>query len=123
MNQMIKMKRVKNPELERVISELKKSSIVNGVSVWRKVAEDLSKPTRRKRVVNIYSIERHAKPGEIVVVPGKVLGTGELTKKVVVAAYTFSSSAYQKIKEKGDALSLLELVKKNPKGEKVRILG
>jgi len=56
-------------------------------------------------------------------VPGKVLGTGELNKKITVAAYTFSEQAVQKINAKGKCLSIKELVEKNPKGNKVRIMG
>jgi len=57
-------------------------------------------------------------------VPGKVLGTGEISKKITIAAHTFSSSACDKIlNAKGEILTISELIKKNPKGSKVRILG
>jgi large subunit ribosomal protein L18e len=52
-----------------------------------------------------------------------VLGTGELNKKITVAAYTFSEQAIQKINAKGKAMSIKELVEKNPKGNKIRIMG
>lgn len=114
---------MKHEQLTQLISELKKNSIVNDVKIWKRVALDLERPTRIQRTVNIYKIEQNARPDEIIVVPGKVLGTGELTKKVKVAAYNFSDSAYKKIKEKGEAISIQELLKINPKGKKVRILG
>ena len=121
---MLKSKmRTTNPHMERLVRELKKASIDNGVGIWKRVAEDLEKSNRNRRIVNVYSIERNSKEGETVVVPGKVLGTGEISKKVTVAAYNFSDSAYKKIKENGEALSLMELVKKNPKGKDVRIIG
>ncbi|MFC1648459.1 50S ribosomal protein L18e [Nanoarchaeota archaeon] len=113
----------KNPQMAKLVQELKKSSIEQGVGIWKRVAEDLEKPSRKRREVNIYLIDRIAKDGETLVVPGKVLGTGELGKKVKVAALNFSDSAYSKIKAKGEALTLLELMKKNPKGKDVRILG
>ena len=72
---------------------------------------------------NIYKIEKYAKDNEIVVVPGKVLGTGMLNKKVTVAAYNFSQEAYSKINAKGNAISIKNLVQKNPKGEKIRLMG
>ena len=69
-------------------------------------------------------IVEYAKPGETVVVPGKVLGLGEVTQKVDVAAYQFSISAVEKIKlAGGNTLSLWELMEKNPKANKVRIIG
>ncbi len=113
----------KNFQLRKTIKELKKASIENDAAIWKRVAEDLDKPNRDRRAVNIYKIERNAKDGETIVVPGKVLGTGELNKDVKVAAYNFSSSAYRKVKEAGEALTLKELVDNNPEGEGVRILG
>mgnify|MGYP005838189623 CR=1 FL=1 len=114
---------MKHAQLTQLVKELKKNSIENNVKIWKRVATDLEKPTRRRREVNIYSIDQNAEKNETIIVPGKVLGTGELSKKVVVAAFNFSESAYNKIKEKGEAITIQELVKRNPKGEKVRIIG
>ena len=102
---------------------LKKTAIENDVAIWKRVASDLEAPTRRRRVINVYKLDKFTKDNEIVVVPGKVLGTGELNKKITVAAYTFSEQALQKINAKGKALSIKELVEKNPKGSKIRIMG
>ena len=68
---------------------------------------------------------RVAQPAQrAVVVPGKVLSVGDLTKKVEVAALTFSAEAKRKIEEaKGRTLSLQELLHENPEGRKARILG
>jgi len=81
--------------------------------------------SRRKRVaVNISRINRYTLKNETVAVPGKVLGAGELDHPVTVAAFAFSETAKQKIrKARGKCLSLVELVKKNPKGSKVKIIG
>jgi large subunit ribosomal protein L18e len=114
---------MKNEQLTELIRELKKSSIDNKVNIWKRLASDLEKSTRARRLVNIYKIDKYAKENETIVVPGKVLGSGVLTKKVTIAAYTFSDSAYKKIGEKGSAISILELLKNNPAGKKVRILG
>lgn len=84
---------------------------------------DLEKPSRNRRAVNLFKIEKYAKENETIIVPGKVLGTGELTKKVTVVAFNFSDSAFKKIKEKGSVVSIEELLKSNPKGKKVRIIG
>ena len=114
---------MKNTQLQSTIKELKKASIENEAGIWKRIAEDLERPTRIKRVVNVYSIDKNSKDGEVVIVPGKVLGTGELSKKVTVAAYSFSDGAFDKIKAKGECVTILDLVKKNPKGKNVRILG
>lgn len=91
---------------------------------WKRIAADLRRPTRERRTVNVYKIEKFAQDGETIVVPGKVLSVGDLTKKVNVAALTFSEEARKKIENaKGKTLSLQELLKINPEGKLVRILG
>ncbi|RME55302.1 50S ribosomal protein L18e [Candidatus Woesearchaeota archaeon] len=107
--------------LKNLINELNKAG--KNAKIWKRVAEDLAKPTRQRRIVNLERIERFAKDNETVVVPGKVLANGELTKKVTVAAWTFSEAAKRKINAKGKTLTIRQLVKENPKGSKVRILG
>jgi large subunit ribosomal protein L18e len=102
---------------------LKKAAIENDAAIWKRVASDLEAPTRKRRVINVYKLDRYVKDNEVVVVPGKVLGSGEISKKITVAAYTFSEQAVQKINAKGKCLSIRELVEKNPKGNKVRIMG
>lgn len=109
-----------NLQLKMLIRELKTLSKKEKVNIWKRVAKDLEKPTRSRRKVNIERINRTTKPNETIVVPGKVLGTGELKHKVTVAAYQFSDAAKSKIK---DNLTIQELIKKNPKGKKVRIIG
>ena len=113
----------KNLQLAGLIAELKKLSNQNNCPLWRRIALDLEKPTRRRRVVNVYKIDQYAAADETVIVPGKVLGMGELSKKVSVAAFTFSDEAFKKIREKGEALTIPELMHKNPKAKGVRILG
>ena len=118
------MKKInKNAETAGLIRELKQLSIQQKVNFWKRIAVELEKPSRNRRVVNISKISRHAKPSEIVIVPGKVLSAGELDKDVVVCAHRFSSEAEKKIKQKGKALTIPELMKANPKAKNVRILG
>lgn len=113
----------KNVQLETLVRGLKRLSLEQGVRLWKRVATDLEKSSRRRRVVNVFKLDQYTKDGDIVVVPGKVLGEGEFTKKVTVAAYRFSEDAKAKIAKSGKAISIDELMKQNPKGQKVRILG
>ncbi|MEM3374269.1 MAG: 50S ribosomal protein L18e [Candidatus Woesearchaeota archaeon] len=113
---------MKNPQLQTLIVELKKASIENDAKIWKVVATYLEKSSKRAEV-NLSKIDKYAREGEIVVVPGKVLGMGDLTKKLTICAYGFSSSALLKIQENGSSvMSLSDLIKKNPKGSKVRLL-
>ncbi|MGC9345307.1 MAG: 50S ribosomal protein L18e [Candidatus Bathyarchaeales archaeon] len=120
------MKRVRttNPELIKLIRFLKKQSRENHVKIWRDIAERLAKPRRNRVTVNVSRLNRCTEKKEIVVVPGKVLGAGKINHPITVAAFTFSEKAKEKIKgSKGKCLSFFELVKKNPKGSNVKIIG
>jgi len=113
-----------NPELIELTRSLKKQSRENKAEIWRDIAERLAKPKRKRIVVNISHLNRHTQKNEIVVVPGKVLGAGEIRHAVTVAAFAFSEKAKEKIKaRRGKCLSFFDLMKKNPKGSKVRIIG
>ena len=113
----------KNGRLAQLIKDLKQLSIEQDVKLWKRIALDLEKPTRQRREVNVYKLDQYTKDGEQVIVPGKVLGMGELGHKVDVAALSFSEEAKSKISAQGSVLSIEELMKKNPKASKVRILG
>ncbi len=113
----------KHEELKTLVSDLKKLSIDKKVNIWKRVAEDLEKPTRSRRIVNIYKLSKNTKDGDFIVVPGKVLGTGDLEHSVNVAAFGFSDDALKKINAKGKALTIVELMKKNPEGKNLKIIG
>ena len=116
--------KMKNEQLQMLIQELKKKSIDEKVKIWKRIATDLEKPTRNRRIVNLSKIDKYSKDNETVIVPGKVLGSGDLSKKITIAAYSFSEQAIDKIKESnGKALYIDELMKSNPKGNKIRIMG
>jgi large subunit ribosomal protein L18e len=116
--------KITNPELLSLIRFLRKKARENEAAVWRRVAEMLSKPKRRRIAVNISRISRCTKENDAVVVPGKVLGAGTISHPVTVAAFAFSEQARTKITEaKGKCLSIPELAEINPKGSDVKIIG
>lgn len=113
-----------NPGLRILIQDLKKKSWENEAPIWRDIAKRLEKPTKHRIVVNLSRIDRFAKANDTVLVPGKLLAAGAITKPVKVAAYSFSASAIEKISAAGgECVSIESLVEKNPKGTNVRILG
>jgi large subunit ribosomal protein L18e len=109
-----------NIHLQQLITELKEASRKNNVNIWRTIALELEKPTRRRRLVNIRKLNKVTKPNETIIVPGKVLGAGEPAHKLKIAAYQFSTSAQEKLQT---TLTIPELIKENPKGKNVRIIG
>ena len=108
-----------NQNLVDLINDLKKLSLDQKVNIWKRIAEDLERPTRSRREVNLEKLNRYTEANETVIVPGKLLGDGELGHKLKVAAFRFS----EKAREKVNAISIRELMKENPKGKGVRIIG
>ena len=120
---MVKRTGPTNPYLKQLIENLKKKSLELKAPIWKDIAEKLSKSTRQKVEVNLSDIERHVNDGETILVPGIVLSSGNLTKKVNIAAWRFSKSAEQKIRDSnGKIMTIEELVKENPKGSNVKII-
>ncbi len=108
-----------NIQRTNLVSEARKQE----TPFWKRVADDLDKSSRRRVEVNLSRIARASKEGETVVVPGKVLGSGELPHKVRVVAHSFSQSARKKLKEaKCESMSIKEFLEKNPEGSG-RIIG
>jgi large subunit ribosomal protein L18e len=117
------LKRIKtNPVLLGLIDELKSLSRKNDAPVWRDLSRKLQKPTRKMAEVNLKHINRNSAVMDVVVVPGKVLGSGEIDHPVTVAAFNFSERARAKIMENGRAIDILELAGENPGGKGVKIL-
>ncbi len=112
-----------NQNLKALIQELRKLSNQQNSKLWKRIALDLEKPTRQRRVVNISRINRHTKKNENIIVPGKVLGSGVLEHPVTVAAWQFSQQAKEKINKIGKAIPIQELMKQDIKGKGVRIIG
>lgn len=110
--------------MKGLIDQLKVASHGHKSKLWRRIASDLQKPTRQRRVVNLSRINRSTKEDETIIVPGKVLGAGILDHKLTIAALAFSSSAIDKIKStNGTVLSIADLMKEDPKGKRIRIIG
>ncbi|PKK81314.1 MAG: 50S ribosomal protein L18e [Thermoplasmata archaeon HGW-Thermoplasmata-2] len=109
-----------NPLLVALIADLKKAG--REAPIWRDVADMLDAPVSRRIEFNVGRLAL-LNEGEIAVVAGKILGGGEISKKVVVGAYTFSASARAKIeKAGGSCLSLPEMVEQHPKGTGIRMV-
>jgi len=112
-----------DPNTRALIKMLRKTSIKHDVKIWKRVAELIARPARRRVVVNIGKIDRYTSDGDIVVVPGKVLGAGVLTHKVTVAALNASATARSIIVGAGGSLITIdELLDKMPKGSGVTII-
>ncbi len=113
-----------NPELINLIQELKKQSNEKNAPIWKDIANRLEKPSKNWAEVNLDHISKHTGDKETALIPGKVLSTGNLTKKITVAAWSFSEKASEKIKKAGGKeITIKDLLKSNPNTKNIRILG
>jgi len=113
-----------NPLLINLITDLKKQAYEQEAPIWKDIATRLEKPAKNWPVVTLDRISKYINDNETALIPGKVLSTGTLTKKVSIAAWDFSDKSLDKIKKAGGkSLSIQEVLKANPKGKDIRILG
>ncbi len=111
------LKRKTSGELAETIILSKKND------AWKSVAGLLSGPRSRRIVFNLDEINKTAKQGETIVIPGKILSQGELDKKIKLVALAFSEKSKDKIlRSKGEISNILDEIKNNPNGKGIRIL-
>jgi large subunit ribosomal protein L18e len=113
-----------NQVVIQMAKDLKKASTKNNAPIWKKLAEYALKPSAARRNINLYRIGQITKENDIVVFPGKVLGTGNMPHKITLFAFSISDSAANKIIQNGGKLiSYSSLIEKNPTGKGVVLLG
>lgn len=111
------LQRKSSPEIVETIIASKKNE------KWLNIGGMISGPRRKRIDINLGEINKQAKDGDIIVVPGKVLSQGELTKKIKIVALSFSEKAKENIlKSKCDFSSILNEIKKNPEAKGINIL-
>lgn len=112
--------RDKNQELAGLIEQLNR--IGTQAPFWKAVARSLNRPRGRQFEVDLTDLQK--KGADAVLVPGSVLGNGEIGKKLTVAALRFTRSAQEKIRAAGgETLSIREMLERSPTGAKVMIMG
>ena len=90
---------------------------------WMQIAKILSGSTRLQPAINLSPIDEHTKAGDTIIVPGKVLSKGDLTKKIKICSLSISEHAKEKLKDtKSEYVHLIDEIKKNPKAEGIKII-
>ena len=107
-------KKKRNPELVETINLAKKNNLLD-------LAKKLSGPTRKQTKISLDGLNK-LKDDEVIVV-GKVLGQGNIDKKIKVSALSFSEQAKEKLKKADCEINKIkQMIEKNPKLEGVKIL-
>jgi len=92
------------------------------IKIWRKISKKLGSPRRNKVTPNLYRINQKTNENDVIVIPGKVLGIGELSHTLTIACLECSKAARKKITSSGSKLiSIEDLLQENPKGSGVKI--
>ena len=84
-----------------MIKDLKQASKKNEAPIWSRLAELAIKPSTSKRVVNLTRINKITKDNDVLFVPGKVLGTGNISHKIILSSFSMSTTAAKKIIQTG----------------------
>ena len=106
-----------NPTVNAVVREALKHK------AWHTIAQLIASSTRKHVSLNVWQIDKLVSQGDIIVVPGKILAKGKLTKKIKICALGISAMAKEKLHEsKSEFVPLLDEIKRNPKAEGVKIL-
>jgi len=110
--------------LNNTIWTLRNALKKNKVPIWKAVIKELSRSRSNRRELNIGELAHVTKDKEVVIVPGKILGSGEISHKLTVWCFTISEVATRKILDAGGKILPLDsLIKKYPDGKGVRIIG
>jgi len=109
-----RVKKKTNPELVETIRLARKNNLLE-------LGKKLSGPKRFYKKVNLNKLNK-VKEDKVLVV-GKVLGDGEINKKIKISALSFSNSAKEKLKKAGcEMFTIKQAIEKNPKLEGVKVI-
>ncbi len=115
-----RLKRKSSPELKQLMITLKKQQ----KPIWREVAKYLARPRRKAIAVNIDKINKISKADEIIIIPGKIISRGSLNHRIMIAAFSISKTAREKLAKNATIMDVKELIEKSPqlKNIKIRII-
>ena len=113
-----------NPITRKLIVALEKQSKKEKTAIWADVADRIGKSTRRIAAVNLGKLEKYCEKGDTIIIPGKLLAQGAITKAITIGAFKASAAGKKKVEAAGGkVMTITELMKRNAKGSKVRIMG
>ena len=113
-----------NQMVLHMVKDLKQASRKNEAPIWSRLAVLALKPSTSKRIVNLTRINKTTKENDVLFVPGKVLGTGNMHHKITLSSFSMSITAAKKvIQTGGKIMTYSDMIKKYPTGKGVIIFG
>lgn len=107
-----------------MVKEFKQASAKNKAPIWSELAQMAQKPSIAKRIINVGKLNTVTNDNDVIVVPGKVLATGNISHKITLCSFSISTAAAKKITGAGGKIiNHSEIITKFPTGKGVRIIG
>jgi len=73
--------------------------------------------------INLYRLNKVTKKGDVVVIPGKVLGMGNMEHEITAGVFKISKLAAEKLKKANcNIMTIEELIEKYPTGSGIKII-
>ena len=111
-------------DLDSALAAAKAAARSSKKPVYKRAVKMLSKKTAQLVEVNVGKLDMISSEGSLLLVPGKVLGEGDVSKELHVGAVAFTASAIQKISSAGgEALLIKDFVAKHGDGKGVFLIG
>ncbi len=89
--------------------------------MWKKLHGMVSVPRRSRCDVNIHKINRCSNSGDLVIVPGKVLGTGTMGHSISISAIEYSGTALVELERAKCAVLGIDELYKSAKDKKQQV--
>ena len=111
-------------DLESALNAAKSAAKSTKKPVFKRAVKMLSKKTNQLAKVNVGKLDSISPEGGVILVPGKVLGEGEVGKALHVGAVAYTSSAADKITSAGgEALLIKDFIVKYAEAKGVFLVG
>lgn len=105
-------------------SSLRNAYKRSGSPIWKSIEKKFKSSRSNRSEVNVSKLDNITKEGDIVIVPGKVLGSGIINHKIILSSFSISVTAMKKVIDcGGEVITINELVEQYPDGKGVRIIG
>lgn len=113
-----------NQVVLQMAKTLRGASKKNNAPIWNRLADLALKPTIARRIINLGQLDQFVSDNDVVMVPGKVLGTGSLSHKITLCSFSISTAGAKKVLESGGKIvDITQLIENNPTGKGVKIIG
>ncbi len=90
---------------------------------WLPLVKTIASSARKYSSINLNDIDEESKAGDTILVIGKILSSGDITKKIRLCSLGISKPALEKLKKtKSEYSSILNEIEINPKAQGIKVL-